>query len=154
MLCSSSDSLLYSGGVCDTPGRHALCYSDSVWSKWMPAYKTVGTRVITAFNYANEEMNVDISKSTDPPTSQLDEEPSSTVPAAAASSIETTGSVEANISTKNAPTNTESALTGQTSSSDNDPKDPSTPIGPIIRGAIGDLALITLIGVDTPAFIQ
>jgi hypothetical protein len=113
----------------------------------MAAYKTVGTRVITAFNCANEEMNVDIYKSTDFSDSQSDEHVSGAVSTKVISSIETTGSVDTGISTKKAPTTTESASADQTSSSDIDPKDSGTPIGPIVGGVIGGLALIALIRV-------
>ncbi|KAH7005855.1 hypothetical protein EDB82DRAFT_98571 [Fusarium venenatum] len=55
-------------------------------------------------------------------------------------------SVEENISIKAAPTNTESESASQTSSTDNGANSPSTPIGPIVGGVIGGLALIAFIG--------
>jgi hypothetical protein len=99
------------------------------------------------FNCANEEMNVDIYESTNLSTSQSDKESSSTVFTTAISPIDSSGSVEGSLSFQKAPTTTESASADQTSSSDNDPKDSSPPIGPIVGGAIGGLALLALLGV-------
>ncbi|KAI6768146.1 hypothetical protein HG530_006155 [Fusarium avenaceum] len=109
-------------------------YEHDDYTECATAYKAVGRRRITAFGCAISELEVSIYESTDFSTSQSDEDNSSTV------------STRASISTKNNPTTTESTPARQTSWSDNDPKDSSTPIGPIVGGVIGGLALVALIG--------
>ncbi|KAH6968872.1 hypothetical protein DER45DRAFT_639112 [Fusarium avenaceum] len=119
---------------CSTQDSQALCCTRLGYPECATAYKAVGRRRITAFGCAISELEVSIYESTDFSTSQSDEDNSSTV------------STRASISTKNNPTTTESTPARQTSWSDNDPKDSSTPIGPIVGGVIGGLALVALIG--------
>ncbi|CAF3514564.1 unnamed protein product [Fusarium graminearum] len=113
------------------------CYP---WSRGCDNRGTVGTREITAFDYANVAAQVSIYASTDISTSQSYEENSSTT---ADPTTEPSTSVEQDPSTNVDPTTTESAPASQASSSDDKN---SPPIGLIVGGVIGGLTLIALIG--------
>ncbi|QPC75215.1 hypothetical protein HYE68_005967 [Fusarium pseudograminearum] len=105
----------------------------------MSAFKTFGNQEITAFECANRSGQVAIYESTDISTSQSDEETSTT----ADPNTEPSNSVKGDGSTNADPTTTESAPSSQTSLSDSEN---TSPVGPIVGGVIGGLALIALIG--------
>ncbi|QPC66452.1 hypothetical protein HYE67_008683 [Fusarium culmorum] len=124
----------------DNRGVRALCCTELNYPHCLVAFKTVGTREITAFDCANVAAQVSIYAPTDISTSQSDEQNSSTT---ADPTTEPSTSVEQDSSTNVDPTTTESAPASQTSSSDDKN---SPPIGPIVGGVIGGLTLIALIG--------
>jgi len=115
--------------------------NDSIYPECMVAQKTVGTEKITAYMCANTAAELSIYESTDFPTSASEEETTST-------STESSGSVETSISRRilDVPSTTESGIAEQTSSTDPGPEYSRTPIGPIVGGVIGGLALIALVG--------
>lgn len=101
--------------------------------------KTVGTETIIAYDCARTATRLSMYESTDFPTSTSEEETSST---ASSGTVETSTSHQ----TSDVPSTTTSDTAEQTSPTDPGPNSSSTPVGPIVGGVIGGLALIALVG--------
>ncbi|KAJ4137450.1 hypothetical protein NW768_003037 [Fusarium equiseti] len=127
---------------CNSLDKKQLCCTDPTFAECLVAKKTVGTETITAHVCANQVIEVSIYESTDLSTSTVDEETSSEETSREGTSSTGTGSsssIEIIIQTQ-MPTLYLVPAPGKDAESNN------TPVGPIVGGFIGGLALIAFVG--------